>query len=273
MKLEIAHLVTVAPEVVLGPDVLEGVLDLLLKGGAVRDVLPVLGPEPVGVDAGEDDGGDHDAAVFVSNFVLRSCVGVCSSQHVLDRKLAPGACGNSMVSGLHLIARLLPVFLSPLFGSRIFLDSFLMRASTPLSSVRIPMPPLLRPIDPLPTSITLPPLSQIPLTRSVSSMLLDSGPLAVESVVGGTLEALRANARGPAAGSSVAESGERGRGARGGTEAEHGVVCVVVEWRVVGGLVACSLSLEVALRFEHWAGPTGAELPEASNLMTSFASL
>jgi hypothetical protein len=56
-----SHLVTVSPEVVLGPDVLEGVLGLVLKGGAVCDVLPVLGPEPVRVDAGEDDGGDHNA--------------------------------------------------------------------------------------------------------------------------------------------------------------------------------------------------------------------
>jgi hypothetical protein len=36
----------------------------------VRDVLPVLGPEPVSVDAGEDDRRDHDAAVVVS---IRSC--------------------------------------------------------------------------------------------------------------------------------------------------------------------------------------------------------
>jgi hypothetical protein len=57
----ITHLVTVSPEVVLGPDVLEGVLGLVLERGAVRDVLPVLGPEPVGVDAGEDDAGDHNA--------------------------------------------------------------------------------------------------------------------------------------------------------------------------------------------------------------------
>ena len=56
------HLVTVSPEVVLGPDVLEGVLGLVLKSGAVGDVLPVLGPEPVGVDTGEDDGGDHNAS-------------------------------------------------------------------------------------------------------------------------------------------------------------------------------------------------------------------
>jgi len=55
-------LVTVSPEVVLGPDVLEGVLGLVLKSGAVGNVLPVLGPEPVGVDTGEDDGGDHNAS-------------------------------------------------------------------------------------------------------------------------------------------------------------------------------------------------------------------
>lgn len=59
------------------------------------------------------------------------------------------------------------------------------------------------------------------LTRSVSSVLLDSGSLAVESIVGGALEAFGANARGPAAGGLVAESGERVSGARGGTEAEH----------------------------------------------------
>jgi hypothetical protein len=62
----ITHLVTVSPEVVLGPDVLEGVLGLVLERGAVRDMLPVLGPEPVGVDAGEDDAGDHDAVQEVS---------------------------------------------------------------------------------------------------------------------------------------------------------------------------------------------------------------
>ena len=61
VELRIAYLVTVAPEVVLGPDVLEGVLDSLLQGSAVRPVLPVLGPEAVGVDTRQNDGGDHDA--------------------------------------------------------------------------------------------------------------------------------------------------------------------------------------------------------------------
>lgn len=60
------HLVTISPEVVLGPDVLEGVLGLVLERGAVSDVLPVLGPKPVGVDTGKDDGGDHDAVVLLA---------------------------------------------------------------------------------------------------------------------------------------------------------------------------------------------------------------
>lgn len=80
------------------------------------------------------------------------------------------------------------------------------------------------------------------LTGSVSSVLLDSGPLAVEGVVGRALKAFGANARGPAAGGLVAESGERGRGARGGTEAQHfGVMGVVRrEWRVEGWFAAGS---------------------------------
>ena len=65
----------------------------------------------------------------------------------------------------------------------------------------------------------------ISLTRSVSSVLLDSGPLAVEGVVGRALK-LRADAGVEAAGSGVAENGERRRGAGGGAEAEHCVVCI-----------------------------------------------
>ena len=55
-------------------------------------------------------------------------------------------------------------------------------------------------------------------------MLLDSGPLAVEGVVGRALKALRADAGVEAAGSGVAENGERRRGAGGSAEAEHCVV-------------------------------------------------
>jgi hypothetical protein len=55
-------LVAVAPRVVLGADVLVGILNALLQGRHVGPVLPVVGPEVVGVDAGEDQAGD-DAAV------------------------------------------------------------------------------------------------------------------------------------------------------------------------------------------------------------------
>lgn len=58
-------LVAVAPEEVLGADVLIGVLGLLLLGRLVGLVLPVLGPEAVGVYRGDGDGGDDDAVVFV----------------------------------------------------------------------------------------------------------------------------------------------------------------------------------------------------------------
>jgi len=58
-----AHLVTVTPEVVLGADVLVGVLGLLGLGGHVGLVLPVLEPQTVGVDTTEDDRGDDDAVL------------------------------------------------------------------------------------------------------------------------------------------------------------------------------------------------------------------
>ena len=80
----------------------------------------------------------------------------------------------------------------------------------------------LRPSSSSPTAnaFSPPPIS---LTRGVGSVLLDSGPLAVEGVVGRALK-LRADAGVEAAGGGVAENGERRRGAGGGTEAEHCVV-------------------------------------------------
>ena len=51
-------LVAVAPGVVLGADVLVGVLDALLQRGLVAPVFPMLGPQVVGVGAGEDDARD-----------------------------------------------------------------------------------------------------------------------------------------------------------------------------------------------------------------------
>jgi hypothetical protein len=114
-----------------------------------------------------------------------------------------------------------PFFLA----TAIFLLFLLLHASSPLSSAQIPMPPPTRSTILLPPNPALPHLSPLfaPLTRSVSSVLLDSGPLAVESVVGGALE-LGAGGS-PATSGSVAESGKRLRGARSGAKAEHGVEC------------------------------------------------
>jgi len=106
----------------------------------------------------------------------------------------------------------------------------------------------MRPSSPRPTLLSLSSFL-VPLTRRVSSVLLNGGPLTVESVVGGALEALRANARSPAAGGGVAESRERLRSARGGAKAEHGVECGVVwavEWRVVGNVLLLLSSMHVA---------------------------
>lgn len=55
------YLVAVAPEVVLGADVLVVVFDALLHGRGVGGVLPVLVPEPVGVGAREDQAGGDEA--------------------------------------------------------------------------------------------------------------------------------------------------------------------------------------------------------------------
>lgn len=82
--------------------------------------------------------------------------------------------------------------------------------------------PLPKPSSSFPTANAFSP-PPMPLTRSVGSVLLDSGPLAVEGVVGRALK-LRADAGVEAAGGGVAENGERRRGAGGGAEAEHCVV-------------------------------------------------
>lgn len=56
------HLVTVAPLVVLGADVLVGVFGALLQGRHVVPVVPVGVPQPVGVGSGESEGGNHGAS-------------------------------------------------------------------------------------------------------------------------------------------------------------------------------------------------------------------
>lgn len=58
-------LVAVAPEEVLGPDVLVGVLDALLQRGHVLPVLPMLVPQVICVDAAEDQAGNDDAVELV----------------------------------------------------------------------------------------------------------------------------------------------------------------------------------------------------------------
>jgi hypothetical protein len=57
------RLIPITPGIILGPDVLIGILDALLQGRHVLPVLPMLVPEIPGVDAGEDDAGDHHAVV------------------------------------------------------------------------------------------------------------------------------------------------------------------------------------------------------------------
>lgn len=58
-----SYLVTVSPEVVLGADVLVGVLGLLFTGSVVCHVLPMSVPSQLGIDAGNDHAGNGDAAV------------------------------------------------------------------------------------------------------------------------------------------------------------------------------------------------------------------
>jgi len=132
---------------------------------------------------------------------------------------------SPMVSKMHADNKLSPVFLSIIPPIRDLLG--FPSLACLLSALFCPNPKCLLPPATQPSSfhIVLPSLSSLhaPLTRSVSSVLLDSGPLAVESIVGGALELC---ARGsPATSGSVAESGKRLRGARSGAKAEHGVEC------------------------------------------------
>ena len=60
-------LVAVAPGVVLGADVLVRVLDALLQRGLVAPVLPMLGPQVVGVGGGEEDAGEDTTTSPVSS--------------------------------------------------------------------------------------------------------------------------------------------------------------------------------------------------------------
>lgn len=61
----VTYLVTIAPRVVLGADVLVGVLHTLLKRGHVSPVLPMLLPEVVGIGATKDEARNHSARLKV----------------------------------------------------------------------------------------------------------------------------------------------------------------------------------------------------------------
>lgn len=70
MHLRETHLVTITPGVVLGTDVLVGVLGALLKRRHVVPVLPVLIPQVVGIEAATNQAGNDSAA---SNSSVMSC--------------------------------------------------------------------------------------------------------------------------------------------------------------------------------------------------------
>jgi hypothetical protein len=57
-----AYLVTIAPSIVLVPDVLVGILDALFQRGHVVPMFPMLVPQVIGVDCGESNARDHEAA-------------------------------------------------------------------------------------------------------------------------------------------------------------------------------------------------------------------
>ena len=180
------------------------------------NVLPVLGPEPVGVDTGEDDGGDHNA-VYLSVFAMRewstvghtrwkACARCLCKSNSQQCAIKSGPLYSPLIFQIHLAV----------FCLLLLIQLFLPISSTQPSTLspRLPFS------SPTANASSPPPIS---LTRGVGSVLLDSGPLAVEGVVGRALK-LRADAGVEAAGGGVAENGERRRGAGGGTEAEHCVV-------------------------------------------------
>jgi hypothetical protein len=80
---ELAHLVTVTPEVVLGANVLVRVFGLLGLWGHVGLVLPVLQPQTVGVDACEDEARNHDAVSLQEGGFGQLCFIVLANRHVV----------------------------------------------------------------------------------------------------------------------------------------------------------------------------------------------
>ncbi len=66
-----AYLVTVTPLIVLGADVLVGVLGALLQSGHVVPVLPVLVPQVICVGTGGDEAGGNTATNLLAVLDLR----------------------------------------------------------------------------------------------------------------------------------------------------------------------------------------------------------
>lgn len=57
------HLITITPEVVLGSDVLVWVLRSLLQGRLMSPMLPMLIPQDIGIDGGNNQAGPSDATI------------------------------------------------------------------------------------------------------------------------------------------------------------------------------------------------------------------
>lgn len=73
----------------------------------MRHVLPVLGPEAIGVYGGEDEGRNNDAGV-TNQFTVN--VGFTGIDGVLDGELAPGICVAHGVSAQFIPTRALLLF-------------------------------------------------------------------------------------------------------------------------------------------------------------------
>lgn len=84
------YLVTIAPEVVLGPDVLVCVLGLLALRRLVRLVLPVLRPELVSVYARDAEGRDDDAAPVSAPSLIAPANRRCCCRDWCAGQLKPG---------------------------------------------------------------------------------------------------------------------------------------------------------------------------------------
>jgi hypothetical protein len=79
------HLVAIAPLVVLGADVLVGVLNTLLQRRHVAPVLPMLIPEPVGIGTCEDEAGSNTASFLLASFHDNHSLGIILQDHPIVR--------------------------------------------------------------------------------------------------------------------------------------------------------------------------------------------